>query len=166
MRVEVEISVEAPGWEAVPGLEALVGRAVNQARQTIAVRLAEDTEVSILLCDDAAIRNLNRDWRGFDKPTNVLSFPASTPAALQERPLLGDIAIAFETVQREAKEEGKSLSDHLSHLVVHGFLHLVGFDHEVEADAVVMESLETQVLGALGIPDPYAGSEPVEKHGP
>lgn len=112
-----------------------------------------------MLCNDSGIRSLNRDWRGLDKPTNVLSFPAASqphnePGAAR---MLGDIAIAFETLEREAKDEGKLFAHHLSHLAIHGFLHLLGFDHEIDSEAERMERLETQILATLEIPDPYAG---------
>lgn len=116
-------------------------------------------EVGVLLADDARVRGLNRDWRGKDKATNVLSFPAREPGDPwpAEGPAhLGDIAVALETVLREAGEEGKDPADHLAHLVVHGTLHLLGHDHEAgDAEAEVMEALETGVLAGLGVADPY-----------
>ncbi|MDD3444006.1 MAG: rRNA maturation RNase YbeY [Zavarzinia sp.] len=118
-------------------------------------------EIDICLADDEAVRLLNRDWRGKDKPTNVLSFPglegalaASLPAEAP-RPL-GDIVLAFETCAREAAEQGKPFAHHVQHLVVHGVLHLLGLDHETEAEAEDMEALETRILSTLGLPDPYA----------
>jgi probable rRNA maturation factor len=113
-----------------------------------------------MLTDDAGIRTLNNNWRGIDKPTNVLSFPALPPTG-PEGPddpprMLGDIAIAYETTRREADDEQKPFEHHLSHLAVHGYLHLLGYDHENDADAETMESLETEILAQLGIPDPYA----------
>jgi probable rRNA maturation factor len=118
-------------------------------------------ELAISLADDAVQQGLNRDWRGIDRPTNVLAFPAWEPGT--EIPpgaplLLGDVVLAFETVAREADEQGKPLSDHLSHLIVHGVLHLLGYDHATEAEAVAMESLETSILASLGVPDPYRGT--------
>ena len=113
----------------------------------------------LLLCstDDSGIRTLNRDWRGIDKPTNVLSFPAAqTPAGRAQPRMLGDIAIAYEITRREAESEHKPFAHHLSHLAVHGFLHLIGYDHETDADAEKMESLERSILASLGVPDPYA----------
>lgn len=115
-------------------------------------------EIGVRLADDAEQRNLNRDWRGIDRSTNVLAFPAWEPGApiQPEAPLLlGDVVLAFETVAREAAEQDKPLGDHLSHLVVHGVLHLCGYDHAGDAQAVAMEALETAILAGLGVPDPY-----------
>ena len=107
-------------------------------------------ELSLMLTDDAEVRQLNARWRGKDKPTNVLSFPGGDPV------LLGDVVLALETVKREAAEQGKRFGDHLSHLVVHGVLHLIGYDHVKTRDAAAMEALERRVLAGLGIADPYA----------
>lgn len=113
-----------------------------------------------MLTDDSGIQSLNRTWRGIDKPTNVLSFPTAAPPGPPGavRPL-GDIAIAFETLRREAGEANKPFAHHLAHLAIHGILHLLGHDHEDDAEAEAMEALETHVLATLGIPDPYAGSD-------
>jgi probable rRNA maturation factor len=112
----------------------------------------ESLSVAILLTDDAEVRQLNRDHRRQDKPTNVLSFPAAETAIGH----LGDLALAYETCAREANEQGKPLGHHLAHLVVHGVLHLTGWDHEADAEAEAMERLERTVLARLGVPDPYA----------
>jgi probable rRNA maturation factor len=117
--------------------------------------LAEAAEVSVLFTDDAHIRRLNRQFRGKDRPTNVLSFPAAPLVPGRFGPALGDIALALETVTGEAKSGGLTLANHVSHLIIHGFLHLLGFDHEAEAEAVAMERLEAAILGRLGIADPY-----------
>ena len=114
------------------------------------------------LVDDAQIRVLNAHWRGLDKPTNVLSFPAVAAEKIALAPMLGDIVVAFETMQREAVGEGKTLADHFSHLVTHGFLHLLGFDHEDAAEAERMEALESDILARLGIADPYASTVPAD----
>ena len=117
-----------------------------------------DAEVGVLFADDAFVRDLNARWRGQDKPTNVLSFPAAAPAvtkpAVQGPRALGDIVLAFETVDREAREAGKKFDHHAAHLLVHGFLHLLGYDHETDADATVMEAREVRILESLDIPDP------------
>jgi len=125
-----------------------------------------DAELAVMLTDDAGIRTLNSNWRGIDKPTNVLSFPAlqpTGPASPDDAPrMLGDIAIAYETTRREADDEQKPFDHHLSHLAVHGFLHLIGYDHENDGDAETMETLETEILAQLGIPDPYADRERID----
>jgi len=118
-------------------------------------KVAGIAELSIVLTDDAEQKALNRDWRGIDKPTNVLSFPQIEPFSPVVG-ILGDITLARETLEREAAELGKSFQDHFAHLVVHGFLHILGYDHIDEADALVMEGLETQILSSMGIADPYA----------
>jgi probable rRNA maturation factor len=115
-------------------------------------------ELSVTLTDAAQQRRLNRDYRGHDAPTNVLAFPAWDPAmrVLPGAPiLLGDVVLACETVAREASEQNKPVDDHLRHLIVHGVLHLLAYDHQVHAEAVKMEALETAILARLGVPDPY-----------
>ena len=113
-------------------------------------------EVSILLTDDAAVQVLNRDWRGVDKPTNVLSFPAEGISPPGAPALLGDVALAFETVAREAAAQGKPIEHHTRHLLVHGVLHLLGYDHVREEDAERMEERERKILARFGVSDPYA----------
>jgi probable rRNA maturation factor len=110
-----------------------------------------------LFADDARVRPLNLAWRAQDKPTNVLTFPsvALTPGGTLP-PVLGDIILAYQTVEREAAEEAKPFEDHVGHLLLHGFLHLLGYDHQTDADADIMEGLETRILAKLAIPDPYA----------
>ncbi len=112
-------------------------------------------ELSILLTGDAGMRALNRDWRGQDKPTNVLSFPAAPPDRIAASPALGDIALAYETLAREASEQGKTFDAHLAHLVIHGLYHLLGDDHETDAEAEAMEARETAALARLGLANPY-----------
>ena len=112
--------------------------------------------MSLLLTGDAEVQALNARWRGQDKPTNVLSFPAAPAGRLAEAPALGDIALAFETLAREAEAAGVPLADHYRHLVTHGFLHLIGYDHETDEEAERMEALETRILARLGVADPYA----------
>lgn len=152
----IDIAVDAEGWQAVPDAPAVVRRALTAAAAATGSAAAE---VAVLLTDNAHIRALNRDFRKLDKPTNVLSFPAA-PAAIPDAPrFLGDIAIAFETTQAEAATERKALAHHLSHLAVHGFLHLVGYDHGTDAEAEAMEALERRILAGLDVPDPYASCD-------
>ncbi len=152
----VEIAIKAEGWRELPAVAALARRAVALAARRCGVRLAPQAEISLLLADDGALRRLNAQWRGQDKPTNVLSFPAAAPGALARAPVLGDIAIAWDTLAQEARAEGKTVDAHFRHLVVHGFLHLVGYDHISSDDALRMEALERLILAELGIADPYA----------
>ena len=203
MNVSLDITVASSLWRGLPRARAL-------ARETIAACVAESrtvaregAEVSLCLADDASLRTLNLRWRGMDKPTNVLSFPAAPLASVDAvhspsgdgrprgRPMdrvrrdqrsrlqpgrdpkgvrkdarlptgygswlqLGDIALAFETLAREADELGVPLADHYRHLVVHGFLHLIGYDHETDEEAERMEALETRILARLGAANPYA----------
>jgi len=150
----------------VPGLRP-VERARRAATAALDARSSDrPVEAAIVLSEDAELRALNRRWRGKDKPTNVLSFPSGA-AGPGGRLLLGDVVLAFQTLAREADEAGKPLSDHLSHLVVHGVLHLMGYDHERPAEARRMEALEVKVLAGLGIPDPYrAALPPARRWGP
>ena len=152
----IDISIEDEAWTARLGdsgrVKVLVERAVGAALTAAELSASNGTELSLLLCDDAYIRDLNRQWRGMDKPTNVLSFP---PAAPMRAVTLGDIAVAYETSAREADERDIPLLDYLSHLIIHGVLHLFGFDHEDTTEADRMEALETRALAALGIASPY-----------
>ena len=144
-----DIEVEDPAWtEALPNAEALV---LEAADATLASEGAVGEGVTLLLTDDETIKDLNRRFRQQDRPTNVLSFPAPQNP---ER-FLGDIALAFGVCAREAEEQGKPLAHHLQHLVAHGVLHLLGYDHETDAQAEEMEGLERAVLAGMGIPDPY-----------
>jgi probable rRNA maturation factor len=155
----IQVTVDAPIWrQAVTNLDQICATAVLAAIRGSGALLQGSAEVSILLTDDARIQELNRDWRGKDKPTNVLSFPALTPGEVppSDMPfLLGDIVLAYGTVAGEAEAEGKPIADHLRHLLVHGVLHLLGHDHEAEDEAERMEALEVRVLEGLGVPDPY-----------
>jgi probable rRNA maturation factor len=182
--IELDVAEPAAQWRgALPDAAAICAAA---ARATLEASGIAAGELSVVLTDDAAVRALNRAWRGQDKPTNVLSFPTSfpspaggggqgggmaptelsnlwrpaTPTLPRKRgkappPLLGDVVLAYETVAREAAEQGKTLADHLRHLVVHGVLHLLGHDHERADEAERMEELERSVLAGLGVADPY-----------
>ena len=161
-----EVLIVADCWQTEPDAEAVIQRAVAAAAEIAKAGLKADfgeAELAVMLTDDAGIRTLNNNWRGVDKPTNVLSFPALPPTGAGGRDdaphMLGDIAIAYETTRKEADDEQKPFDHHLSHLAVHGFLHLIGYDHEKDHDAERMESLEQEILAQLGIPDPYADRE-------
>jgi probable rRNA maturation factor len=144
---EIEVEVRSPLWNAEPAAADTVRAAILSATALVPAQ----GEISVLLTDDAAVRELNRAWRKVDKPTNVLSFPAAKPAG----GLLGDIAIAHETLAREAAGEGKPFLHHLAHLAVHGFLHLLGYNHQTDSQAEAMEGLERAALARLAIADPY-----------
>jgi probable rRNA maturation factor len=160
-----EVLVVAECWQTEPDAEAVIHRAIEAAAEFADADVG-DAELAVMLTDDAGIRTLNGNWRGIDRPTNVLSFPALQPTVTgggDDAPrMLGDIAIAYETTRKEADDERKPFDHHLSHLAVHGFLHLIGYDHENDDDAEAMESLEREILAQLGIPDPYADRERVD----
>ena len=151
---EIDVSVEDERREGVaPDLEAFIARAVEAALAVVPP--GGPIEISVVLTDDPAVQELNRAWRGKDKPTNVLSFPNEQPHGGGPR-LLGDVVLAYDTMLRESGEQSKPLDHHLAHLVVHGTLHLLGHDHELgDAEADAMEALEVAALRRLGVPDPY-----------
>ena len=156
---DIAVEIRSGGWtDEIGDAEALVLRAANRGLD-MAPEADGACELAIVLADDGFVRELNRDYRGMDKPTNVLSFaceddPGDVVAPGAPR-MLGDIIVAFETSRREAAEQGLSFSDHLSHLIVHGILHLVGYDHETDDQAAEMERREVEILSRLGIDDPY-----------
>jgi probable rRNA maturation factor len=160
---DVEVATACSAWlDACPDAEAIAGAA---ARLTLAralrgrsIAAGSCVVIDIRLTDDGEQRQLNRTYRGKDAPTNVLSFPLADlaePAPPGSLVLLGDVVLAFETVRREAEAQHKTLADHFRHLVVHGVLHLLGFDHESGGDAAAMEAREIEILARLGVPDPY-----------
>jgi probable rRNA maturation factor len=161
----VEAVVEDPRWEEA-GIAAIAERAARAALAA-AERDPDLHEIGLLACDDARIAALNADFRGKATATNVLSWPAFAAPVPEEPPglpgegplFLGDVALAYDTCLREAAEAGVSLADHAAHLVVHGTLHLLGYDHEQDAEAEAMEAMETKALASLGIADPYSGEE-------
>jgi probable rRNA maturation factor len=163
--IEVAIAEPCALWRrGVADLEHCCETAARAALAAADARFAGGAELSIVLGDDAMLRALNRQWRGRDKPTNVLSFATREGERPPGAPcLLGDVVLAFETVAAEARAQGKPMAHHLCHLVVHGVLHLLGFDHEHEADAERMEALETEILAGLGIADPYEPTDPVSR---
>jgi probable rRNA maturation factor len=154
----IDVVIESARWRHVPRAATVVRRAIGAAVPAP----ARNAELSVILTSDRAIRTLNRRWRGRDKPTNVLSFPAPAQARGRRPPgaprHLGDIVLAYETVAREARAEGKPLDHHIAHLALHGFLHLLGYDHESHGQAEAMERRERRILARLGVPDPYADS--------
>jgi probable rRNA maturation factor len=155
--VTIDVSVEAGAWPSEEALGALAAYAVEAAIAEAGGHAAQPVELSLVFTDDEHIQALNAEWRGKDKPTNVLSFPAfPTKIGAPLPPMLGDIVLAFETVKNEAELEGKPFEHHITHLIVHGLLHLMGHDHETDGEADVMEALERRALARLAIPDPYA----------
>jgi len=157
----VDILIESEAWRMLPEAEDIVRRAITFAATSKVDIHHRNAELSVLLCDDKTIARLNGRWRGQEKPTNVLSFPAPPlqGAAPDGKTRLGDIAIAYETLADEAEENAKTVSDHLSHLVVHGFLHLLGYDHHMDDEAERMERLERDILAGIGVADPYAACD-------
>ncbi|MEM7124111.1 MAG: rRNA maturation RNase YbeY [Pseudomonadota bacterium] len=163
--LDTDIAIDDAGWlDAVPGVEDLTRRAARQALVVAGDRYR--FTVSIVLGDDQTVRRLNRSWRGIDKATNVLSFPAlevapdrgpePEPGHPKNEPIaLGDVIVARQTVLHEAAMQDKTASDHLAHLIIHGVLHLLGYDHLDDGEADRMEALEAELLGHLGIADPY-----------
>jgi probable rRNA maturation factor len=151
MQGEIQLVVEDASWRTHRGLLGKLAEAAEMARK--AARLPSANGITILLADDARLKTLNRDFRNKNKPTNVLSFPSG------EIDYCGDIALAYGVTYREARMAKKSFADHATHLVVHGVLHLGGYDHERTRDAKVMEPLEIRILARLGVADPYQGAD-------
>jgi probable rRNA maturation factor len=147
--LKIEVIVKSKRWKSNKDAELVMRRAIAMAAATLSTPAAE---LAIVLTDNAAMRLLNRVWRGVDAATNVLSFPNRF---IGGEALIGDIVLAYETVAAEARQEGKPFAHHLAHLAVHGFLHLLGYDHEREKAATAMERLEREILHRLAIPDPY-----------
>jgi probable rRNA maturation factor len=151
----VDISITAKEWARLEDLSGLAEGAIRAALDETGITLRPNSEVSILFCNDAFIAELNQQWRGAAKPTNVLSFPAAGANDMPEPAPLGDIVVAFETAAKEAAEAQIPLREHVAHLLVHGFLHLAGYDHTAAKEAEAMEEIERAALSKLGIADPY-----------
>ena len=164
MTPRVEFVATSPRWRAALPARSLARETIAVAAAESGVALSPGAELCVHLADDEHVRALNARWRGLDQPTNVLSFPAVAPAEIAKARLIGDVVLAFETLAREAADEGKPLADHYRHLVAHGFLHLIGFDHDEEAAAGRMEALETRILARLGVADPYRAEEAADVH--
>jgi probable rRNA maturation factor len=152
MGLAIDIAVEHEAWHALGDLEVLAARAADAVLAEVAETVIDGAEWSILLADDAFVRDLNARWRGVDRPTNVLSFP--TDGAARDH-ALGDVIVAWETSAREADERGWTVPDYLAHLLVHGLCHLLGLDHDTDASAEAMEAIEARALGRLGIASPF-----------
>lgn len=156
LKIEIDLVIEDNGWGEDAKLYSLADKATTETLLHLGFNNIE-SELSLVFTNDEAIRAINAEWRQKDKATNVLSFPAFDVAPGEEpNVMLGDIIIARETVEREALEESKPFDNHLTHLFVHGLLHLLGYDHENDEDAEIMEGLEREILAKLAIPDPYA----------
>lgn len=160
-KVHIDLLIDEPGWsKARLGLKTLVPAALETAFKSLPVKPKAPLEIAITLSNDKNIKTLNRKHRNKNKATNVLSFPLWT--SLEDIPRMslpipaGDIVIAYETMAREAAEQGKTLKAHFTHMLVHGFLHLLGYDHMTDGEATQMESLEIKILKKLDIKDPYA----------
>ena len=156
--VKLELVVKSALWQKRRTAKSVIKKAILASAKAASTAPAE---LAIVLSNDSGIQALNRDWRGKDQPTNVLSFPAAPAVARSGKsqvpsPYIGDIVIAYQTTAREAVAEGKPFDHHLAHLAVHGFLHLLGYDHENDRDAETMENLERRILRRLAVPDPYA----------
>lgn len=148
----IDLRVADPRWEALGDVGAFAAHVLGRA----AAHMKATGEIAILMTDDAEMHALNRRWRGMDKPTDVLSFPSDGPDIPGQPQYLGDIALGYETSLRDAEAMRRPFEAHASHLLVHGFLHLLGYDHVDPEDAKVMEPLEADILAGLGWPDPYA----------
>ena len=159
--LKIDVLVDSEHWKNAAAAKGVVRRTLKQAAAT--ALSTKTAELAIVLTDDAAMRRLNRNWRGIDAPTNVLSFATRNPGDQPNEQSggqfvgnhLGDIVLAYETVKREARRDGKSFDHHLAHLVVHGFLHLLGYDHANDVQARRMETTERSILRDLAVPDPY-----------
>lgn len=150
--LSIDLRIADPRWEVLGDVEALAAHVLGLA----SARMKASGEMAVLLTDDAEMRALNQQWRGIDKPTDVLSFPSESPEIPGQPQYLGDVAVGYETALRDAEAMQRPFEGHISHLLVHGFLHLLGYDHIEAADATIMEPLEAEILAGLGWPDPYA----------
>jgi len=159
MSLRVDFVETSRRWRGALPARTLARQAIGAALKEAGIALRQGAELSVHLVGDSDIQALNAQWRGRDAPTNVLSFPAVEADRIGQAMLLGDILIAFETVSREAEQEGKALADHFRHLVIHGFLHLLGHDHIEDAQAEAMEAVEVRALARLGVADPYGADE-------
>jgi probable rRNA maturation factor len=152
----IDFSIQSGSWPEQSELASMLDKTLSIASQLCPFDLPQGAEVSVVFCDDENIQVLNQSFRDEDKPTNVLSFASNDHVELESwSPLLGDVILAQETIEREAKAQDKTFTDHMTHLLVHGFLHLVGYDHMNDEDAEDMENMERKILAELHIADPY-----------
>jgi probable rRNA maturation factor len=150
--LSIDLRIAEPRWETLGDLDAFAAHVLGLA----SAHMRQGGEIAILLTNDAEMHALNKQWRGKDKATDVLSFPSGSPEIPGQPQYLGDIAISYDTAMKDAADMGRSVEAHVGHLMIHGFLHLMGYDHIELEDAKVMEPLETEILAGLGWPDPYA----------
>ncbi|WP_455477160.1 rRNA maturation RNase YbeY [Bartonella sp. B41] len=154
--ITIDITIESLGWNSKKTLHDITEKVLTTTMRHLSLENVV-SEISLLFTDDKRMAQINSQWRNKNKPTNVLSFPAcSIKSGQRPGPILGDIIIARETVFLEAKKEGKTFQDHLTHMIVHGVLHLLGYNHEIDDEAYQMENLEKEILKKLSIKDPYA----------
>lgn len=154
--VDLQIAITSGGWPAEPEIREVATLAISAVFDETGAPNSSGSELSLLFTDDRQIREINDRWRGIDKPTNVLSFPAVRSINPRDPPpVIGDVVFARQTIMREAELENKPVNHHLVHLIVHGLLHLLGYDHQKEEEAEEMESLESLILARFAIPDPY-----------
>ncbi len=152
---QIEITVEEPRWQkALPNCDSVVQTIVQIVLETVATYLTA-YEISIVLANDNFVQKLNRQYRDQDKPTNVLSFPTMDSPTPNRPIILGDVILAYETIKRETEEQNKTLEEHFSHLLIHGVLHLLGYDHQTPAEAEAMEAIEVNILAEFNITNPY-----------
>lgn len=149
-RLEIDVRCTATGWSEIPDLDSVSAAAAKAVEKTVGQTL--EGSLSVLFTDDVEMQALNRAWRGKDKPTDVLSFPSDDD--MQD--VFGDIAVGYGTCACDARSAGRPLKAHITHMLVHGMLHLLGYDHENDGEAAEMEGLEVKALASLGLPDPYS----------
>lgn len=154
----ISVAVKSKNWPRKPDLEKLVIKCFNACKQAISPDFAANSELGLIFANDSYLHELNLQWRSINKPTNVLSFPINESSSNHFENMLGDVVIAYETTAREAAADNIPFEHHLSHLIVHGILHLLQYDHETEEDAIIMEALEGKILSTMNVPNPHAES--------
>ena len=159
---KIEMNIACDGWPSVKALEGLAESAIASVIKTAQLKFPKDAELSLLFTDNGAVKKLNSQFRDIDKPTNVLSFPGEDIRRGEDAgSMLGDIAFARETIEDEAIKDSLNFDHHLCHLMIHGFLHLFGYDHDNDIEADIMEAIETKALADMGINNPYENADNV-----